>query len=79
MSGKRDVLDESLKVVIDTNLFIRGLLKGKVTSPLIEAHRSLIFEGKSEIGPPKGKLSSSVCPDLLQKHPVGRFSSWAVA
>lgn len=37
MSGKRDVLDESLKVVIDTNLFIRGLLKGKVTLPLIEA------------------------------------------
>lgn len=29
--------DEPLKVVIDTNLFVRGLLKGKITSPLIEA------------------------------------------
>lgn len=37
MSEKRDVPDEPLKVVIDTNLFVRGLLKGKITLPLIEA------------------------------------------
>jgi putative PIN family toxin of toxin-antitoxin system len=37
LSEKRDVPDEPLKVVIDTNLFVRGLLKGKITLPLIEA------------------------------------------
>jgi putative PIN family toxin of toxin-antitoxin system len=37
LSEKRDVPDEPLKVVLDTNLFVSGLLKGKVTLMLIES------------------------------------------
>ena len=37
MSEKHDVPDKPLKVVLDTNLFVSGLLKGKVTSLLIES------------------------------------------
>jgi putative PIN family toxin of toxin-antitoxin system len=33
-----------LKVVIDTNLFVRGLLKGPVTLPLIQAWREERFQ-----------------------------------
>jgi putative PIN family toxin of toxin-antitoxin system len=33
-----------LRVVIDTNLFVRGLLKGPVTAPLIEAWKERRFQ-----------------------------------
>mgnify|MGYP001130456719 CR=1 FL=1 len=34
----------TLRVVIDTNLFVRGLLKGPVTLPLIQAWKEQRFQ-----------------------------------
>ena len=56
----------TFRVVIDTNSWIRILLKGRVTLPILEAFN----EGKFQLvmsQPPNGKTSSS-----LESPPVKR-------
>jgi len=42
--SRKPAAKSALRVIVDTNLFVRGLLKGPVTLPLIEAWKTGAFQ-----------------------------------
>lgn len=42
--SRKPAAQSMLKAVIDTNLFVRGLLKGPITLPLIQAWKAQLFQ-----------------------------------